>query len=369
MTRNESAIALSIVIVSSDSAAATLRTIARFVSRDDVEIVIVSRRGLINRKTFRDQSRIKIIEIDGRAGIARMRGLGFAAACGPIVAFCEDSCRLDRDWAEAWIEAFRADDSALAATGRVACDLDATSLLGRSIFYCEYAIFMNDRSDLDRSARLAGNNFAVRRGAAVAVCGDELHETELDRLWPNGRIFVPKACVYYNNNDSWMKAIRDRWIAGLDFGGLRRARGIARILAFGSSGAIWGIQAWRVTRCAIASAVVQARPHRFAAIVSFVAVAPIVYLLLFVYSLGECAGRCGLMDRRRLMNRKGIFGGGGFIDRLGGFGSRANDVKQRSEGERQGSPGAAFERDLIEPSEQAFDAAEAGDLAFGRSRG
>ncbi len=362
MTRDAGEFSLSIVIVSSDSAAAALRTIAPFLSRTDIEIVIVTGHKHINLQPQQHLCRIKFVEIDDRTGIARARRLGLCAATAGIVAFCEDSCALESGWADAWIEAFRADASALAATGRVACDLEATSILGRSVFYCEYAIFMNDRSDEDRSARLAGNNFAVRRGAADAVCGDELHETELDRVWPNGRVYLKNACVYYWNQDSLIKAIRDRWIAGVDFGGLRGARGIARIWASGSFGAIWLIQAWRVTRSAVAAGRDRSINNRSHEILSFVAVSPIVYVLLLVYSLGECGGRCGLFDRRRFgMRRVGI-------DRPRGIGFGANDVKQGSDQEREGSAEAGCERDLVEPSEDSFEASEAVDFALSGAR-
>jgi hypothetical protein len=366
VTRDAGEFSLSIVIVSGVSAAAALRTIETYLARTDIEIVIVGagvrRRDLINEFKLQDPGRIKIVEIDDRSGIARARRSGHSVATAPIVAFCEDSCTLGPGWAEAWIEAFRADPSALAATGRVGCDYEATSITGRSVFYCEYAIFMNDRPSDDRSARLAGNHFAVRRNAALKIHGEELHETELDRLWPNGRVYLKNTCVYYRNNDSWIKAIRDRLIAGLDFGGLRRVRGIFRVLALGSFAAIWALQAWRVTRSAVAASRDRSIKNRWKEILSFVAVSPIVYLLLLVYSLGECSGRCGLFDRRRFGTRR--FG----IDRGRGIGFGADDMKQGSDQEREGSAEGVCERDLVEPGEDSFEAAEAGDFSLSRTR-
>jgi len=152
------------------------------------------------------------------AAVARLRAVGLEAARGEVVAFTEDSCLAQPDWAQAWLEAF-ADPAVRAATGPVGHARNA-SPVDWAVFFCEYAPFLEPQRARP-ARRLAGNNFAARRRELLAARkAGGLDESAVWReASRQGRATVaPRAGVRHVRAFGLREAICDRLRLGRDYG-------------------------------------------------------------------------------------------------------------------------------------------------------
>ncbi len=156
------------VIAASDSAGAVARTVASLALEGwsdpaRFEVIVAAARDRIDPEAALE--RVRWLTAEAGAGVPRLRRLGLDAGAAPLVAFTEDSCRLGPIWVDAWRQAFH-DPRVQAATGPVAPAM-GDSPLDWAVFFCEYGPFLpSGRAGLGPPGRLAGNNFAIRRGLA-----------------------------------------------------------------------------------------------------------------------------------------------------------------------------------------------------------
>lgn len=274
---------LSVVVAATDSFEAASQCAASIVGTEGVEILVVTSAEIPAEQG--GSSKVRWIRAESNAGVPSLRWLGFEQAQGVVVAFTEDSCRLDPGWSEAWIRAF--DDSAiLAASGPVEHE-PGGSAIDWAVFFCEYAPFLGPEGG-SRAGRLAGNNFAVRRAwlAQVLEDGEEIHESQLaSRLLGAGGLIreVERSRAWHVRRFGLREAIRDRLRFGFDFGRLRAAESPQwfRPLAIALGPAILLAQLGR-----LAWTLARKRRHRE----RFLTFLPIVAALLLAWSLGEWLG-------------------------------------------------------------------------------
>jgi hypothetical protein len=280
-----SRICLSVVVAASDSAQAVAGCVASLSQPGwdaTVEVVVVAARDRIPR----DQIPPGVTWVVGEAGatVPRLRKLGLDRSSGPIVAFTEDSCRLAQHWIRAWRRAFE-DPRLDAATGPVQ-HAPRRSRLDWAVVFCEYAPFL-DPDSARPPCRLAGNNFAVRRGAVQGhVDGPELQECQVLQAATKGgggvRV-VAEATACHVRRFGLREAIHDRVRCGLEFGRLRTAEMpmSLRLLGVGAGPAILLAQAGRLALTLLASPRYRGR---------FLDSLPMTLALLSAWSVGEWLG-------------------------------------------------------------------------------
>src|SRR5262249_4398410 len=123
--------------------------------------------------------------------------------------------------AEAWIDAFL-DPSLRAATGPVEHG-DGGTAVDWAVFFCEYAPFL----DSDRAvvpARLAGNNFALRKQRDDIVGGTHESAATRQAIRRGERLATaPAARARHVRRYAAREALRDRLRFGFEYGQLRAA--------------------------------------------------------------------------------------------------------------------------------------------------
>lgn len=274
--------ALSVVVAATDSAEAASRCVASLGlgGRRDVQVIVAGSRARLGSAPA--IAGAEWAEGEPGASAARLRRLGLDRARAKVVAFTEDSCRLDPGWADAWLAAFRMPDLR-AATGPVE-HAPGGSAVDWAVFFCEYAPFLASRSPAGDGPprRLAGNNFAASRDwlSARLPAGDDVQEW---RLAGPGAVAVRGARAWHVRRETLRSALRDRVRFGLEYGRLRASEGPSwcRGLATLAGPAILASQVARLV-------VTLARKRRHRA--RLVATLPPTLLLLAAWSLGEWWG-------------------------------------------------------------------------------
>ncbi len=281
---------LSVVIAATDSARAVESCLRSLGHSDRVEVIVVAACDRVAPEV--PPPGVRWIAAEPGCGVPRLRRLGLERASAPVVAFTEDSCRLEAGWREAWLDAFR-DPTVLAATGPVE-HAQGGSIVDWAVFFCEYAPFLRPHAGtasiefLGQGDRLAGNNFTARRAWLLEANGEDdgVHEHALPTQITarSGRVVrVSGAVALHARCYSAREALADRLRFGLDFGRLRAASepGGRRIAATVLGPAILPIQLAKL-------AVTMARNRRHLA--RFVAASPVTTALLTTWSVGEWLG-------------------------------------------------------------------------------
>lgn len=294
---------ISVIIAATDSARAVEDCLRSLPPSDQVEVLVVAPRDRI--LPVPSAPGIRWIAVEPGCGVPRLRRLGLERASAPVVAFTEDSCRLGRGWWGSWLDAFL-DPTVLAATGAVE-QVEGGSLVDWAVFFCEYAPFLRlagelriagtPGGDLRRSsgpvgapcdARLAGNNFAVRRDWLLDAIGeaDGVHEHALPALVAgrSGKVArVVRAVAWHARRYSAREALGDRFRFGLDFGRMRAVSepGHRRIAAAVLGPAILLIQLARLVATML-------RKRRY--LIRFAATFPLTTAMLTSWSAGEWLG-------------------------------------------------------------------------------
>jgi hypothetical protein len=271
---------LTVVVAATDSADAVARCIADLQS-DSTELVVAADPGRVARPS-NSPARAIWIEAEPGALAPRLRRLGLDRASAPVVAFTEDSCRLDPGWADAWVGAFE-DASLVAATGHVRL-ADRAGRLDRAVFLCEYAPFLPRAGSSEPRVplRLAGNNFAARREWISGVTLGDVHEGEIRAAAGAAVLNAPNASAIHVRSYTIREAFGDRAAFGREYGS-RRSRGASgthRVLGLVSGPAVFVIQLVRLIA-------ILGIKHRLKA---FAGDLPLTALLLAAWSVGEWLG-------------------------------------------------------------------------------
>ena len=138
----------------------TLDSIDSLPEREQMEVVVVEPTGgaLRERLMTREPS-VRVVPIDGKRPIPRMRYLGVKEAKGDLIAILEDHAEVDREWANALLETHQ--DSAIGAVGgRV--ENGKTGWVNEAVFFCEYTAYMGPVAE-GPTNDLPGNNIAYKR--------------------------------------------------------------------------------------------------------------------------------------------------------------------------------------------------------------
>jgi hypothetical protein len=286
---------LSVVIAASDSPGAVARTIGSLglvgpTDDVDVELIVAAAPDRVAAPADLRPGVAWVVAEPG-SGVGRLRRLGLDHARGDVVAFTEDSCRLDPGWLDAWRAAL-ARPEVLAASGVVVPEM-GNHPLDWAVFFCEYAPFLPNGHEAGRPRRLAGNGFAVRRSAAMAMGGAELHESEVHAACSatEGAVVVAgRAVCRHVRRYGTAQAIGDRLRFGRDYGRNRAGawRGPVRWLGIVAGPPILLVQAARLVA-------VMARTRR--CLGAFVETLPITLGLLTAWSVGEWLGWLGAAVR------------------------------------------------------------------------
>jgi hypothetical protein len=272
---NEPAPVLSVVIAATDCPEAVARSVASIgeSTRGRVERIVAS---TIAPEPIAD---VRWIHGAPGSGVPHLRRLGLDQARGPIVVFSEDSCVFPQGWLDGFLDAFD-DDRTLAASGPVLPALSGRAI-DWAVFFCEYAVFLP--RGFSSTARLAGNNFAIRRDLACQLDPDAIHESDVASTALSASKTAERAAAYHIRRYGFMEAIRDRLRFGFEYGrhrglGLGRAK---RLAGFIAGPAILAVQ--------VARLVVQvgARPRYLGV---FVEALPVTLALLTAWSVGEWLG-------------------------------------------------------------------------------
>jgi hypothetical protein len=298
--------ALSVVVAASDSAAAVAATLTalgrqRGVAR--LEVIVAAARdrlaGPVMPMFASPLADVAWVFAAPGTSVPRLRRLGLDRTTAPIVAFTEDSCVFGPGWSDAWVAAF-ADRSVQAATGPVEAAMGERAA-DWAVFLCEYAPFLAPAgAGAIPGTRLAGNNFAVRRSALVALNPPEIHETEIATASsprPGAEVVVAAACARHVRRYALREAIGDRLRFGHIYGA-HRARGwprAARWAGIVAGPLILGVQAARL------AAIIAARRRYLG---RFLAVLPVTLGLLSAWSVGEWLGWAGTLVRRTAARRR-----------------------------------------------------------------
>jgi hypothetical protein len=263
--------ALSVVIAAGDSAEAVRRTIATLGPiGPGVEVIVAA--------TFPPDEGpaegVTWVEVGRGYSVAKLRGAGLGVARGEVVAFTEDSCVLSAGWAGAWRAAFE-DRNVDAATGPVVPVLGVRPW-DWAVFFCEYGSFLPGAP----SGRLAGNNFAVRRGS---LDPGEVDECEVGGRLAGSMAYVPGAAVGHGRRYGLAQAIRDRLRFGLGYG---YRRNLTRPREVRACGVVAGPLVFAAQVVRLCGAMASKRSHAG----PFVETMPVTLALLCAWSVGEWVG-------------------------------------------------------------------------------
>lgn len=125
------------------------------------EVVVVDCCDAVTRATIRrfPSRSVRLVEVEGRPSIPRLRAIGMAAAHGKMIAILEDHCNVGPDWFAAVERAWQAGHGAV---GGVIENGATERLIDWAIFFCEYARFMPPVQG-GKSTEITGNNSLYRR--------------------------------------------------------------------------------------------------------------------------------------------------------------------------------------------------------------
>lgn len=276
---------LSVVVAATDSAQALAGTIASLQSRAEpgsIEILVAAPRNRV--APGEPPPGVRWIAAPAGTGVPRLRRLGMELAAAPVIAFTEDSCILEAGWTAAYLDAFK-DPGLQAATGPVEPAM-GRSPIDWAVFACEYAPFVaGGTSRATHAPRLAGNNFAVRRGLA-SLAGTAIHESEVRRELGRGDgsvLAIAGAVARHVRRYTVREAIGDRLRFGFEYGRLRAAQHprLLNAAALLAGPAILAVQLARVMAHALAG-------RRFLG--PYLSSLPVTVALLSAWSAGESLG-------------------------------------------------------------------------------
>ncbi len=189
--------AISIVIAAVngwDVLGSTLDSIDALPERNQIEVIVVEPFGGDVRNRLKSRTiRVRIVPIDGKRPIPRMRYVGVQEARGDLVAILEDHAEVDQCWAEAILEAHR--DSEIGAVGgRV--ENGKAGWVNSAVFFCEYTAYMGPVAE-GTTDDLPGNNIAYKREHLLKHA--ELLDDGKWESWINDRLLAEGVPIISSN--------------------------------------------------------------------------------------------------------------------------------------------------------------------------
>jgi glycosyltransferase involved in cell wall biosynthesis len=191
------------------------------------EVVVVDCCDATTRQAIRrfPSERVRLLEVEGRPSIPRLRALGMAAAGGRMIAILEDHCNVVPGWIEVIARAHAAGHQAI---GGAVENGSRERLVDWAVFFCEYARFM---PPIPRGvvAEITGNNSVYERGVLEQL-GPEL-ENEVwesfmhQRLRDLGVEFYcdPDLLVSHKKEFGFFYFLSQRYHYSRSFAGMRLA--------------------------------------------------------------------------------------------------------------------------------------------------
>jgi hypothetical protein len=263
----------------------TLRSLDAQPERGRMEVVVVDAVGGATRERIRvHEPKVRLVEVDERLPIPRLRYLGVKRAGGEVVAIIEDHGAVAPGWAGAMLEAHEGPWGAVAGTVENGRD----GLVNWAAFFCEYTRYMGPVVE-GEAADLPGNNIAYKRPHLLR------HARVLDEgkweSWINDRLRADGLPLAATNRAEvrHIKPFRlgeflgQRFHFARSYAGMRRVdQTRARRLLYGiGSLALPALLSARVARTAWAK-----KRHRG----KLLACAPLIVLFLTVGAAGEMVG-------------------------------------------------------------------------------
>jgi GT2 family glycosyltransferase len=215
--------------------------------RERLEIIVVDDGAPLSLEETCASFGAKLVKHETNIGLAAARNSGLVATMAPIVAFTDDDCIPDPDWAKQLLDAF--DDERIGAAGGPVRPASTTTFIQGyyqannpfAPLECElskspkirhrlWIYVKNNVSPLERDGTrlvytLAGANFCFRRGALEAVGGfdpgivfggeDEDMFWRLRTAFPELQVkFVPSAIVSHHFEESLVDPLRRAYSYG-----------------------------------------------------------------------------------------------------------------------------------------------------------
>lgn len=264
----------------------TLRALDAQPERGRMEVVVVEAVGGATRERLRGhRPAVRVVEVEGREAIPRLRHRGVRASRGAVVAILEDHGEVAPDWAARVLEAHGEGD--WGAVGG-AVENGQGGLVNWAAFFCEYTAYMGPVPE-GPADDLPGNNVAYRRPHLLR------HADVLDQgrweSWIHDRLRADGVPLRSTNRMvvRHIKPFRlghflaQRFHFSRSFAGMRRVdQSPARRLAYGlGSLALPALLLARVARRVLAKGRHRGR---------FAACLPLVALFLAVGAAGEMVG-------------------------------------------------------------------------------
>jgi GT2 family glycosyltransferase len=168
---------LSVVIASVNGMPAIGECLEALMSQEGgvtCEVLVVDRCGEATREEIRrrfPQPEIRLIPMEGRSSIPRLRAIGMGRARGRLVAILEDHCMVPPTWFQTIV---RADAAGYEVVGGPVENGAVDRLVDWAVYFCEYSRFM---APLSRGCvREIAGNCAIYRREVLEQLGEELNE-------------------------------------------------------------------------------------------------------------------------------------------------------------------------------------------------
>lgn len=253
------------------------------------EVVVVDCCGEEVRSAIRARfplPQVRIVAVDERLSIPKLRAMGMRVARGRMVAILEDHCNVAPGWCLAVERAHRAGVRAL---GGAVENGSTERLTDWAVFFCEYARFMLPMPE-GRVDEITGNNSVYSRELLAALgpeVEDEVWEAFLHaRMREMGVEFHcdPALCVSHKKEFGFAYFVSQRYHYSRSFAGTRLERaGVARraVYAAGALVVLPPLLAWRMF------ATVRAKGRHMRELLLS---APLIGVFLVPWAWGEAVG-------------------------------------------------------------------------------
>lgn len=227
--------------------------------------------------------------------LSRARALSVAEASGDVVAFTEDHCFPEPNWAEELLAAFESSDDVLAAAPAMRNPNPATAVsrVQFLLFFGRHRHDSSARNRFDTAPRLPTHNTAYRRDALTealrerTLAVEALLQEQLRVTRPDARFLrCTHTCVGHVNMSRLLPSVTQAYVGGRLFGSAR------------ADHAGWGL-AMRVLRCVTFPLVPLIVIRRSAPLLrdtatpaTFVANVCTAWTLELIHAAGEAIGIC-----------------------------------------------------------------------------
>lgn len=221
----------------------------------DAEVIVVACGRSDAERIGRRFPRVRVVQVETRQSVPRLRRIGVEAASGEVVAVIEEHCLAGKDWLQAALDAHAAD--VYAAVGGPVVDHGYERVRDWVVYLCEYSGSLPPAVD-GEVRDLNGANIAYRRRALLDhldLLDDGYWEVRLHPalLARGGRLrSVPAMVVHHRGPFALGYYLQQRYWFSRAFAGARRGtmplpyRLAYLVAAPVVPGLLLGRMAWRV---------------------------------------------------------------------------------------------------------------------------